>query len=56
MTRCLAGASGYLVKDVKSTQLPAMIKDIAAGKSLLDNRGMAALIKKLAARFRKYIR
>ena len=46
----LAGASGYLVKDVKSAQLPTMIKDIAAGKSLLDNRGMAALIKKLAAR------
>ena len=45
-----AGASGYLVKDLKSTQLPGMIKDIGAGKSLLDNRGMTALMKKLAAR------
>lgn len=45
----LAGASGYLVKDLKSTQLPGMIKDVAAGKSLLDNRGMTALMKKFAA-------
>jgi two-component system response regulator DevR len=46
----LAGASGYLVKDLKSAELSGVIKDIAAGKSLLDNRGMAVLMKKLAAR------
>ncbi len=46
----LAGASGYLVKDLKTTQLPGVIKDIGAGKSLLDNRGMAALMKQFSAR------
>jgi two-component system response regulator DevR len=46
----LVGASGYLIKDLKSTELPGMIKDIGAGKSLLDNRGMVVLMRKLAAR------
>ena len=46
----LAGASGYLVKDLRSAEMCGVIKDIGAGKSLLDNRGMAVLMKKLAAR------
>lgn len=46
----LAGASGYLVIDLTSTELPGVIKEIGAGKSLLDNRGMAVLMKKLAGR------
>jgi two-component system response regulator DevR len=43
----LAGASGYIVKDVKGMELAQAIKDVGAGKSLLDNRAGAALIAKL---------
>lgn len=34
----LAGASGYVVKDIKGMELAQAIKDVGAGKSLLDNR------------------
>jgi DNA-binding NarL/FixJ family response regulator len=43
----LAGASGYVVKDIKDMALAQAIKDVGAGKSLLDNRAGAALIAKL---------
>jgi two-component system response regulator DevR len=43
----LAGASGYVVKDIKGMQLAQAIKDVGAGKSLLDNRAAAALMTKL---------
>src|ERR1700758_4900928 len=43
----LAGASGYVVKDIKGMELAQAIKDVGAGKSLLDNRGAAALMAKL---------
>jgi len=43
----LAGASGYVVKDIKGMELAGAIKDIGAGKSLLDNRAAAALMAKL---------
>ncbi|WP_006245616.1 hypoxia response regulator transcription factor DosR/DevR [Mycolicibacterium tusciae] len=43
----LAGASGYVVKDIKGMQLAQAIKDVGAGKSLLDNRAAAALMAKL---------
>jgi two-component system response regulator DevR len=43
----LAGASGYVVKDIKGMELARAIKDVGAGKSLLDNRGAAALMAKL---------
>src|ERR1700740_3368195 len=33
----LAGASGYVVKDIKGMELGQAIKDVGAGKSLLDN-------------------
>ena len=39
--------SGYVVKDIKRMQLAQAIKDVAAGKSLLDNRAAAALMAKL---------
>ncbi|MEV0032489.1 response regulator transcription factor [Nocardia sp. NPDC050793] len=45
----LAGASGYVVKDIKSLELIDAIRDIGAGKSLLDNRAAAALMAKLRA-------
>lgn len=45
----LAGAGGYVVKDITSLQLIAAIREIGAGKSLLDNRAAAALMTKLRA-------
>ncbi|MEV0339538.1 response regulator transcription factor [Nocardia sp. NPDC050713] len=43
----LAGASGYVVKDIGTTDLVDAIRDVGAGKSLLDNRAAAALMAKL---------
>jgi len=43
----LAGASGYVVKDIKGMELAKAIKDVGSGRSLLDNRAAAALIAKL---------
>lgn len=43
----LAGASGYVVKDIRGMELAAAIKAVGAGKSLLDNRAAAALMAKL---------
>jgi two-component system, NarL family, response regulator DevR len=43
----IAGASGYVVKDIKGMKLAQAIKDVGAGKSLLDNRAAAALMAKL---------
>ncbi|MCH9733063.1 MAG: response regulator transcription factor [Actinomycetia bacterium] len=43
----LAGASGYVIKDIKGMELAKAIKDVGAGRSLLDNRAAAALMTKL---------
>lgn len=43
----LAGASGYVIKDIKGMELAAAIKEVGAGRSLLDNRAAAALMTKL---------
>ena len=43
----LAGASGYVIKDIKGMELAKAIKDVGAGRSLLDNRAAAALMAKL---------
>ncbi len=43
----LAGASGYVVKDIKGMDLARAIKDVGAGRSLLDNRAAAALMSRL---------
>src|SRR3954462_12323280 len=45
----LAGASGYVVTDIKGMELAKAIKDVGAGRSLLDNRAAAALMAKLRA-------
>ena len=34
----LAGASGYVVKDIDTMELVEAIREVGAGKSLLDNR------------------
>ena len=43
----LAGASGYVVKDIRGMELAQAIKSVGSGKSLLDNRAAAALMTKL---------
>jgi two-component system response regulator DevR len=43
----LAGASGYAVKDIKGMELTRAVKEVGAGRSLLDNRATAALMAKL---------
>ncbi|QIS03713.1 response regulator [Nocardia brasiliensis] len=43
----LAGASGYVVKDIGTTELVDAIREVGAGHSLLDNRAAAALMAKL---------
>jgi two-component system, NarL family, response regulator DevR len=43
----LAGASGYVIKDIRGMELAQAIKDVGAGKSLRDNRAAAALMAKL---------
>ncbi|UGT62805.1 response regulator transcription factor [Nocardia asteroides] len=45
----LAGASGYVVKDIGTLELVDAIRAVGAGKSLLDNRAAAALMAKLRA-------
>lgn len=42
-----AGASGYVVKDIKGMELARAVKHVGAGRSLLDNRAAAALMAKL---------
>ncbi|PND55815.1 DNA-binding response regulator [Mycobacterium sp. ENV421] len=43
----LAGASGYVVKDIRGMALAEAIKTVGSGKSLLDNRAAAALMSRL---------
>ncbi|MEV0546441.1 response regulator transcription factor [Nocardia salmonicida] len=43
----LAGASGYVVKDIRSLELISAVREVGEGKSLLDNRAAAALMSKL---------
>ncbi|MEU1981839.1 response regulator transcription factor [Nocardia sp. NPDC019395] len=45
----LAGASGYVVKDISSLDLTSAIRQVGAGKSLLDNRAAATLMAKFRA-------
>jgi two-component system response regulator DevR len=42
-----AGASGYLVKDIRGATLAQAIKDVGAGKTLLDPGAAAELTQKL---------
>jgi two-component system response regulator DevR len=42
-----AGASGFVVKDIRGLELTQAIKDVAAGRSRLDTHAAAALIANL---------
>ena len=43
----LAGAGGYVVKDVRGMELVSAVRQVGAGKSLLDNRAASALMSRL---------
>jgi len=43
----LAGASGYVFKDTRGVELAAAIKDVAAGRSMLDSKATAVLMERL---------
>ncbi|MEC3957916.1 response regulator transcription factor [Nocardia sp. CDC153] len=47
MDAILAGASGYVVKDIKGMELAKAVKEVGSGRSLLDNRAAAALMDRL---------
>lgn len=46
----LAGASGYVLKDIKGMELTAAIKAVAQGQSMLDNHAAATLMNELRRR------
>ncbi|HVV13466.1 response regulator transcription factor [Amycolatopsis sp.] len=45
----LAGAAGYVIKDIEGFRLVSAIREVGAGRSLLDNRAAATLMTKLRA-------
>ncbi|WP_078312533.1 response regulator transcription factor [Mycobacterium sp. 96-892] len=45
----LAGAGGYVIKDIKGMDLVSAIRTVGSGRSLLDNRSAAALMDRLRA-------
>ncbi|HWC84059.1 MAG TPA: response regulator transcription factor, partial [Pseudonocardiaceae bacterium] len=45
----LAGAGGYVIKDIKGMELVDAVRTVGAGRSLLDNRAAAALMARLRA-------
>jgi two-component system, NarL family, response regulator DevR len=45
----LAGAGGYVIKDIKGTALLSAVRTVGSGRSLLDNRAAAALMSRLRA-------
>ncbi len=47
MDAILAGAGGYVIKDIKGMDLLSAVRTVGAGRSLLDNRAAAALMRRL---------
>ncbi|MFD8500050.1 response regulator [Amycolatopsis sp. NPDC059657] len=45
----LAGACGYVIKDIDGVRLISAVRDVGAGRSLLDNRAAATLMAKVRA-------
>ncbi|QFU89942.1 response regulator transcription factor [Amycolatopsis sp. YIM 10] len=43
----MAGASGYVFKDIKGMDLVSAVREVGSGRSLLDARATAALMTKL---------
>jgi DNA-binding NarL/FixJ family response regulator len=42
----MAGASGYVLKDVRGAELLSAVRDVAAGKSLLDPAATARVLER----------
>jgi two-component system, NarL family, response regulator DevR len=53
MDAILAGAGGYVIKDIKGMELVSAVRAVGSGRSLLDNRAAAALMNRLRARAAK---
>jgi two-component system response regulator DevR len=49
----LAGAGGYVIKDIKGMELLSAVRTVGAGRSLLDNRAAAALMSRFRASVEK---
>jgi two-component system response regulator DevR len=49
MDAILAGAGGYVIKDIKGMELVSAVRTVGSGRSLLDNRAAAALMSRLRA-------
>jgi two-component system response regulator DevR len=47
MDAILAGAGGYVIKDIKGMELVSAVRTVGSGQSLLDNRAAAALMGRL---------
>lgn len=47
MDAILAGAGGYVIKDIKGMELVSAVRTVGAGRSLLDTRAAAALMAKV---------
>lgn len=43
----MAGASGYVLKDIRATDLVGAVRDVAAGRSLLDPVATARVLERL---------
>src|SRR6195952_4508737 len=50
MDAILAGAGGYVIKDIKGMDLVSAVQTVGAGRSLLDTRAAAALMGRLRAK------
>lgn len=53
MDAILAGAAGYVIKDIKGLDLVSAIRTVGYGRSLLDNKAAAVLMEGLRASVEK---
>jgi two-component system response regulator DevR len=47
MDAILAGASGYVIKDIRSSELLTAVRTVGAGRSMLDSRATSAVLNRL---------
>jgi DNA-binding NarL/FixJ family response regulator len=47
MDAIMAGAGGYVIKDIKGMELVSAVRTVGAGQSLLDTRAAAALMARI---------
>ncbi len=50
MDAILAGAGGYVIKDIRGMDLVSAVRKVGTGHSLLDNRAAAALMSRVRAK------